>query len=189
MYLRQETSITTDRLWLRDFHLADWPAVQIYAADPEVTRFVEWGPNTPLESRRFVERATSLSYLHPRVDFELAIIHKLDQTLIGAVSLQIDDPVNRQGWIGYCLRRDAWGNGYATEAAYNLLNYAFAKLALHRVWATAAPDNQGSINILQKIGMTHEGSLKSHKLVRGSWRDTELFAILDHEFVPPRRFF
>lgn len=189
MYLRQETSITTDRLWLRDFHLTDWPDVHVYASDPEVCRFVEWGPNTPLDSRRYVERATSLSYLDPRVDFELAIVSKFDDQLIGAVSMQIENPQNREGWLGYCLRRDYWGQGYATEAAYNLLHHSFDKLGMRRIYATAAPDNKGSINVLQKIGMQHEGTLKSHKLVRGAWRDTELFAILEHEFVPPRRFF
>ena len=189
MYRRQETAITTDRLWLRDFHLSDWQAVHEYACDPEVSRFMEWGPNTPLDSRRFVERATSLSYLDPRVDFELAICNKFDDSLIGAVGLHIDDVANREGWLGYCLRRDQWGRGYATEAAYNLLHYGFERLHLRRVYATAAPDNQASINILQKIGMQHEGTLKSHKLIRGTWRDTELFAILEHEFVPPRRFF
>jgi len=189
MYLRHETSITTDRLWLRDFHLSDWPAVHTYASDPEVTKHVEWGPNSELDSRRFVERATSLSYLDPRVDFDLAIVHKLEDRLIGAVSLHVDSLENREGWIGYCLHRDFWGQGFATEAAYNLLNYAFDRLAMRRVYATAAPDNSGSINILHKIGMQHEGTLKSHKLVRGQWRDTELYAVLDHEFVPPRRFF
>jgi len=189
MYVRQETSINTDRLWLRDFHLSDWPAVHTYACDPEVTKYLEWGPNSELDSRRFVERATSLSYLDPRVDFDLAIVTNGNDRLIGAVSLHIDSLVEREGWIGYCLHRDFWGKGYATEAAYNLLNHGFQKLNMRRVYATAAPDNVGSINILQKIGMQHEGTLKSHKLVRGVWRDTELYAILDHEFTPPRRFF
>jgi ribosomal-protein-alanine N-acetyltransferase len=176
-------------LWLRDFHLSDWPAVHKYACDPEVCRFMEWGPNSESETRRFVERATSLTYAEPRLDFDLAIIGKFDDKFLGTVSLHMESAEKREASLGYCLNRQAWGQGFATEAAYHLVNFGFERLRLTRIWATAAPENQGSINILQKLGMTHEQTIKDHKLVRGSWRDSELYALLQHQFVPPRRLY
>ena len=54
-------SIETPRLLLRDFVPADWTAVHTYASDPEVVRFMNWGPNSVDDSQAFVARAIALA--------------------------------------------------------------------------------------------------------------------------------
>ena len=49
------------------------------------------------------------------------------------------------------------------------------------LFATADPANIASVNILRKVGMIHEGRFRSHKLVRGVWRDTDLYAIVESD--------
>ena len=58
---------------LRDFVPEDWQSVHCYACDPDVVKYVEWGPNTEADSQGFVDRVIELSKIEPRVDFELAL--------------------------------------------------------------------------------------------------------------------
>lgn len=69
--------------------------------------------------------------------------------------------------LGYRLKKTAWGHGYATEAAIASVLYRFTKLHLKTVVGRAHADNQGSIAILQKIGMTYvEESIVDDCLVK-----------------------
>lgn len=68
-------------------------------------------------------------------------------------------------------------NGYITEAAVKLLQFGFEKLKLRRIWATADVDNDASIGVLERIGMSREGLMRDHKFIRGVWRNSYLYAI------------
>ena len=58
--------------------------------------------------------------------------------------------------IGYRLRRSAWGQGYATEAAQEVRDYAFHTLGMKRLIAIIDPANVASIRVAEKIGMNYE---------------------------------
>jgi RimJ/RimL family protein N-acetyltransferase len=53
---------------------------------------------------------------------------------------------------------------------------------LHRIFATCDPRNVASRRVLTKIGMTHEGRMRETLLIRDGWRDSDVYAILKHEF-------
>src|SRR5438093_6589263 len=108
--------LQTPRLLLRDFVEDDWRAVHSYAADPEVVRYMEWGPNSEAETRNYVELVIASRKDEPRFDYDLALTLRADDRLIGACGLHVSNPHNREGWIGYVLNRECWGQGYATEA-------------------------------------------------------------------------
>lgn len=57
--------------------------------------------------------------------------------------------------LGYRLRRDAWGRGYATEGSRELLRHAFETVGLTRVWAETMAVNAGSRNVMAKLGLRH----------------------------------
>ena len=171
--------IRTTRLVLREFQPGDHAAVHRYAADPEVVRFQNWGPNTPAETTMFLDLVLAAAAATPRTRWALALIRAADDTMVGAGELRIDDVGDRRGSLGYTLARDAWGQGYATEAAAALLDFGFAGLGLHKISATCDPANIGSVRVLEKIGMTLEGQLRDHLRVRGEWRDRLLYAAVD----------
>jgi RimJ/RimL family protein N-acetyltransferase len=177
----QKPPLQTTRLLLRDYSSDDWSFVQLYACDPEVVRYMEWGPNTDEDTRLFVEKCISMSKTIPRFGFELAITLIGENTPIGTVSIHISNAHNREGWIGYCLNKQFWGKGFATEAATAVMEFGFSTLGLHRIFATCDPKNIASANILKKLGMNLEGHFRDHKLVRGKWRDTALYAILESD--------
>jgi RimJ/RimL family protein N-acetyltransferase len=59
--------------------------------------------------------------------------------------------------VGWTLRRDFWGRGYATEAAQVALDYAFDRLGQTRVISLIQPDNRASIAVALRLGMRFEG--------------------------------
>ena len=174
----------TKRLVLRELEPTDFAAVHEYATDPEVVRFMSWGPNTEEETAKFLERAAALRAADPRDVYELAVEHRSDGRLLGACGIHVSDRRTRRAWLGYCYRRDAWGRGYGTEAARTLVAFGFETLGLHRIFALCATGNVASARVLEKAGMTREGTLRDHGLVRGEWLDAFVYAVLEHEWNP-----
>ena len=175
-------TLPTKRLVLREFIKEDWTAVHEYACDPEVVRYVEFGPNTEEETKDFIRRATASHREKPRRNHQFAVIRKEEDKLIGSCGLNVSNPDHKEAWIGYCFNRHYWKKGYATEAARRLLMFGFDELQLHRICATCDPQNKGSVRVLEKVGMRREGRLREHKWVKGRWRDSFLYAILSQEW-------
>ena len=78
--------------------------------------------------------------------------------------------------IGYYLKRTAWGNGYATEAAQRILRFAFESSPLEEVVAVTDPENRRSRRMLEKIGFLSTGirraygeDLPGFQITRESW--------------------
>lgn len=177
-----ELPLRTQRLLLRDFVETDWEAVHIYAQLPEVSRYMPWGPNSEADSRDFVGRAIAAQLATPRQGFELALIWAENQQLIGGCGLSVQSQAHRVGEIGYCLHPQFWGRGCAAEAAGALLALGFEQLQLHRIQATCDPENAASRRVLEKLGLQQEGRLRQNLHMRGQWRDSLLWSILEHEW-------
>jgi ribosomal-protein-alanine N-acetyltransferase len=178
--------IRTKRLMLRDLEEADWQAVHDYASDPEVVRYMNWGPNTEEETRDFIQRAFAGQDEQPRRNYTLAIVLRNEDMLIDGCSINVSNPNNREGWIGYCLNQHFWGRGYATETAKALTYFGFDKPSLHRIFATCDPANAASARVLEKVGMKCEGHIREHVWAKGKWRGSLLYAILEQKYVRAR---
>jgi RimJ/RimL family protein N-acetyltransferase len=166
---------------LREYRGEDWRAVHQYATDPEVCRFMSWGPNTEQESRDHVIGSMEAAAERPRRKFNLLVALKATGEVIGGTGLVVDNPRNREGWIGYCFAREHWGRGYATETARLLVRFGFEELGLHRIFATCDVQNTASARVLEKAGMTLEGRRRSHVFIKGHWRDSFFYAILEND--------
>ncbi len=77
-------------------------------------------------------------------------------------------------WIGEPFARP----GYMTAALPLVLDFAFARLRLHRVEAACLPSNVPSRALLLRTGFQQEGYARSYLLIDGKWQDHLLFAIL-----------
>jgi RimJ/RimL family protein N-acetyltransferase len=173
--------LVTLRLELRDFRLEDLAAVHAYGSDPLVTRYTSWGPNTEAETREFLERAVAGARETPREAYELAIVLRDAGRLIGGTGVY--RRAERQYELGYCLHRDAWGRGLATEAARAMVGLAFGALRAHRVYARIDPDNVASVRAIEKLGFRCEGRHRRDMLKNGVWRDTHFYAALEEEWA------
>ena len=175
--------IHTERLLLREFRDEDLADIHAYAAVPEVSRFMTWGPNTPEESRAFLDRALAQQADWPRKHVGLAV--QRDGMVIGSIRMDVQSDEIADADIGYTLSSNHWRQGIATEAATALLNIAFGPLGLHRVWATCDVLNTGSFGVMEKLGMRREAHFRQDRFIRGIWQDSNLYAILAEEWISP----
>lgn len=174
--------LTTDRLVLREFRATDWPAVLAYQTDPLYLRYYEWTERTPEDVRGFVQRFMAQQQESPRLKFQLAIVLKATEQLIGNCGIRMGSADAREADIGYELAPQHWGQGYATEAARAMVQLGFTRFRLHRISAWCIAENVGSARVLEKLGMRQEGRLREKEYFKGRWWDMLLFAILDHEW-------
>jgi len=172
--------LQTHRLLIREFAPGDENDVHEYASDPEVVRFMAWGPNTLEQTREFHAKKLA-PHPDPRIEYELAIVLKAERKLIGGVGMRIKNAAHREGDIGYVLNRRYWNRGIMTEAAGAMLELGFGELGLHRIYATCDALNAASARVMQKLGMQYEGRLRQNIFERGRWRDTLLYAMLESD--------
>lgn len=157
---------------LTRFCESDVEAVHTFASDPVVCRYTGWGPNSLDETRTFVADAAQ----RHEDRYDLAILH--GDELIGSASVWTTIAAHQVGELGYTIRRDRWGHGYATEVAHLLVGLGFDQLGLRRLAATCDPDNAASIRVLEKVGLRREGLLRGLYVVRGRQRDRLVFGCL-----------
>lgn len=167
--------IRSPRLILRPFLPSDFEQVHAYSSDPEVVKFMQWGPNTEEQTRQFMETCFANQKEEPRLTYDFAVVMADTAEFVGSVSLRLGKKDSMIGDVGYCYSRQAWGKGYASEAAEAVVRFAFDQLGLQKVGATCDPLNFGSAKVLQKAGMKLEGFLRKHINMKGKWRDTLLF--------------
>ena len=173
--------LSTERLLIREFVPADRADVHEYASDPEVVRFMGWGPNTAEDTSQFFMRRIASQTANPRVEFELAVVWKPENKVVGGVGLRIKSAAHREGDIGYVLNRRYWNRGIMTEASNAMLDFGFGELGLHRIYATCDPENRPSARVMEKLGMKYEGRMRQNLFEKGQWRDTLLYAILESD--------
>lgn len=143
--------LETERLLLREFVPSDVDALAAVISDPETMRFY---PETPdrAEVQSWIERNRRR---YQRDGHGLwAMVLKSSGELIGdcGLSRQTVDEVDEIE-IGYHVRRDLWGRGFAPEAAAGCRDYGFEKLQARRLIALIRPENLPSSRVAEKIGL------------------------------------
>ncbi len=175
--------LRTDRLLLRRFTADDLAAIHGYARDPEVVRYMPWGPNSLSQTRAFLRQVLKTYGSGAGEDHPFAVTLLQDGSLIGGCEISRQpNPDNREWMIGYCLHRGHWGRGYGCELARALICFGFGELGCHRIVATCDPRNVGSWRVMEKAGMRREGLLREHKWQKGAWRDSYIYSILECEW-------
>ncbi|MDC0714139.1 GNAT family protein [Stigmatella sp. ncwal1] len=175
--------LLTARLRLREFDLEDWRATWPYESDPEVVRYQSHDVRSPEESQQYILDSRATVNESPRRIYDLAVVLRAEERLIGRCGLKVTDASQREGALWYILDRSHWGRGYVPEAAQALLDFGFGTLGLHRVWADCDPRNPPSVRVLQKLGMRQEAHFRENAFIKGEWCDSLIFAILDREWA------
>ncbi len=181
--MKERPTLSTERLLLRPFTLADAPEVQRLAGDKAIASTTENIPH-PYEDGMAEEW---ISTHEPRFErgelVNFAIVLRESDALIGAVGLIIEKK-NQRAALGYWMGKPYWGNGYCTEAARAVVRYGFEALGLNRISSTHMKRNPASGRVMQKIGMSHEGSLRKHVVKWDALEDIEMYSILRNEWNP-----
>ena len=112
---------------------------------------------------------------------EFAIELRETGELVGGIAINHEHERGR-AQIGYWCAIEHWGRGYATEAVRAVIDHAFRDLGVNRVHARCYADNPASRRVLEKAGMTHEGTLRQHSFRVDRFADELLFGILRSEW-------
>jgi [ribosomal protein S5]-alanine N-acetyltransferase len=174
--------LESEHLLLREFSLSDWPALNAYTSDPEVVRYMPFGPTTEAQTQEHLSQCLATAAELPRRIYELAVMLRAENHLIGTVTLALDPHEWRRSYFSYLLHRQYWGHGYATEAMRTLINFGFRVLQLHRLEDTCDTRNLASARVMEKLGMRREGHLRETIWKDGQWYDEYVYAILAHEW-------
>jgi RimJ/RimL family protein N-acetyltransferase len=168
--------IETERLLLRDFVAADLEAVHGWRSDPEVTRNMFYGPDTLPQSRSYLAELLEYQEMEQRPGWELAIERKADGRVIGACDVTLSK-MGTLGDVGYALARDAWGSGYATEAARAMVAAGFEQLGVWHMVGICDPANEASGHVLAKAGLLFEEDLPKNWTAKGRLWDIRRYGI------------
>lgn len=171
-------TLPSARLRLRRLQPNDCAALYAVYSDPQAMRYWSRPPMQALaEAERLLAEIEDYrargSLLQWGID--------LDGQIVGCVTLFYLNPAQGRAEVGYILRSDHWGQGYASEAVGRLLQHAEA-IGLRRIEADVDPRNQRSLRLMQRLGFRREGLLKARWCVAGEVQDTVLLGRL---LTPP----
>ncbi|MFG0332715.1 MAG: GNAT family N-acetyltransferase [Maioricimonas sp. JB049] len=98
--------------------------------------------------------------------------------LLGTCGLHRIDNLNRVAELGYWVRTSEAGQGIATAASRQLVDWAFRERDLHRVEILISTENHASLRVAEKLGAQQEGIVRSRLLLHGRRHDCVMFAIV-----------
>lgn len=157
--------------------------------DKEVTRYNSHGlfPYTKAQSEQFLKDITEGSEsnivfaIYAKKHYETKQDYT-DPIHIGNVSLQRISFINRSAEIAWVIGdKRYWGQGYATRAGNFVLDHAFKRFNLFRIWTGIVAENTGMRKVASKLGMVLEGGYRDAVFLNGRYRDINSYAILETE--------
>jgi ribosomal-protein-alanine N-acetyltransferase len=175
-------SVQTERLLLRPLSVDDAADVFAYASDPEVSRYTAWESHMTLDdSKAFL--ATVADLYTTRQVAPWGVEHRADRKLIGTCGFANWNVKHRRAEIAYALSRRCWNRGYTTEAVRAVLDFGYRVMGVNRIEARCDVLNVASARVMEKAGMTFEGILRQHMLVKNAYVDLKLYSILREEWA------
>ena len=147
--------LETDRLTLRCPTVADASAAFVWCSDPEVNRFMQYSLYTRVE-----DVAAWLKTVEEGGLYDFALVRREDGLVMGTCGIYPGDAPEQPWSFGYNLRRDCWGQGYATEAARAMIDFAFRTFGVREFVASHAVANPASGHVMAHCGLVpdHLGS-------------------------------
>lgn len=174
--------LETERLILRQFKIEDY--VEMYnnwACEDVVTKFLTWQTHTNQDVTKSV-LADWISKYANKDFYNWAIELKEENRLIGNISVVSLREETLSAILGYCIGSKWWGKEIMPEAGKAVLKYLFEEVGFNRIAANHDKNNPKSGRVMQKIGMTYEGTLRSAGFCNQGIIDDVRYSILKSEW-------
>jgi [ribosomal protein S5]-alanine N-acetyltransferase len=181
--MKEQPTIITERLILRAYAITDAKDLRRLIGDYAVVDTLLTVPHPYLDgmAEDWISKRQNIYDERKAVNF--AITYREQGYLIGGISLENINLTYESAEIGYWLGKSYWHKGYCTEAARTVLKYGFEVLGLNRIFAMHMTRNPRSGNVMQKIGMKHEGHMRQQWKRWGKFEDVEMYATLRSDFL------
>lgn len=171
------TPIHTERLLLRPMRVSDADALSARRSDPRVAQYQDWNAPYSIESaRESVAEGLDLDGPTRSEWWMLTIADRADTDVLGDLVVHLTDD-GHTAEIGYTLAHEAWGHGYAVEAAAALVDVLFRVHDVTRIEGRLHPENHASAMVLERLGMLFEGHLRLSYWLDGENSDDWVYAM------------
>ena len=166
---------------LRKLKIEDADNMLEWMHDEEIQRNFRMNTlhKTKQDVMEFISDSTIVAVNGGSIHF--AITDEEDEYL-GTISLKEIDLQAHNAEYAICLRKKAQGQGIAKAATKLILEEAFDKLELERVYLNVLSENERAIKLYQSCGFQYEGEFRKHLFLRGKYRNLKWFAILKDEY-------
>lgn len=178
---RAKPVIETERMILRPFRPTDAKDVQTLAGHRDVAATTYNIPHPYEDGIAETWISTHEEKFKKGEAVTLALTLKEDGRLIGTISL-FEIIKGHKGEFGYWVGVPYWGKGYCTEAAKALMEYGFNELDLNRIHGCYFTKNPASGRVMEKLGMSYEGTQIQHTLKWGKFEDLALMGMLKKDW-------
>lgn len=162
---------------LRELQAQDADGMKEWILDADINQHFQFDPaQASATVLNFIENASNDEHSQ-----HFAVVNENDDYL-GTVSLKNIDVANKNAEYAISMRRAAMGTGAAAFATNSILEIAFNKLNLHRVYLNVLSDNKRAVRFYEKTGFHFEGEFKEHLCVRGQYKNLKWYRITKEEF-------
>ena len=175
---RPMPTLRASLLVLRPFRADDAPAVQRLAGAREIADTTANLPHPYPDGVAGKWIAGHAGLYAAGQGLTLAVTLAETGELVGAISLMSISAAHQHAELGYWIGHHFWGRGYCTEAAREIVRFAFDDMGLNRVHAYHFSRNPASGRVMRKIGMRHEGTHRQHVRKWDRFEDTESYGML-----------
>jgi RimJ/RimL family protein N-acetyltransferase len=180
-----EFRLETERLVLRDWRAEDWPAFFRHTNTPAVMRYLGGVlDGDAVDAQR--SRVETCAQRHGHCFW--VVERKADGEILGFCGLKRADApgstVEGEFEVGWRLREDAWGQGYAKEAALTALQAGFERFGAEEIVALTVIENEASWGLMKRLGMRRRADLDYvDPRDNAPFRDTIVYSISRDEWA------
>lgn len=171
------------RVYLKTFDLVEADRLAENANDYDIAYNIARIGDFPYPYQKsdalyFVEAAIQKFYAKSEFHFG---IHTQETGLMGACVIKNIDFDNKKAEIGYWIGKKYWGRGYAKEALRLLISFGFNFIDLNKIYALTFAFNERSINLLNSLNFSKDGTLRQNVLQADKFIDESLFSLLKND--------
>ena len=176
-------TITTERLILRRFDYLDIDSmIRNWIADEQT----QWDYGEPYYStyeavRELFDTKYIASYCKEDY-YRWAVIEKNSGECIGQIAFFRVDTDNQQGEIAYVIGPAFQGKGFATEMTKAVIKFGFEEINFHRIEIDCRTANETSKKVIEKCGLTYEGTFRDFFWRKDHYEGRQVFSILKDEY-------
>lgn len=178
--MRYFKKLVGDRIYLSPINSEDTELFVKWLNDFEITDYLGRSGNTVTinDEKEYLENKRSSGN-----SVQLAIVTLEEDKLLGTVSLENIDTLNRCAMLGIFIgEKEYFSNGYGTEAIRLILDYGFNYLNLNNISLHVMDFNPRAIKCYEKCGFKEYGRRRKCKFINGKYYDSICMDILAEEF-------
>jgi ribosomal-protein-alanine N-acetyltransferase len=169
--------LETNRLVLRPIELRDAEAIFSYAKNPNVCKYTLWETHQSIQDSLNYIKDYIFDYYSKGVPEPFGIALKEEpEKIIGTAGCFWVSKQSKAMELAYAIAEEYWGKGLVAEASQEVMDFCFKEFNLKRIQCRCKTGNKASARVMEKVGMSFEGTLRSAIYHREKYWDMHYYA-------------